>query len=459
MSEDCIKSELDLFTVPLTQTAIEKNTYVEIPLLSAISDTGPLEFFIAGHGEDYTDLNNTLLYLCLKITKPDGSDIDDGAAVGLINYPGATIFNRSTRSTLNAKAISHIYVNCVVPPYVVFCSNMILKVQYKTQRKYIKIAEASFEHFITEVTEKFSIPLDALLKVTDETGTEVDQNVFADLTVSKDICFVIHDDSNYSATKPSSPSLTDTMSLTSSSKDSDSDVFYPVKRIRREEEMLQSSAAKDLIKEILLSKPGGTVVLKEYEDTGTICDSSRRQMVNILAAHMTETEGYFRISAFSLALIQQIDYWRISTPLLQRLLRSAREQQVVQSLDDSQDWDSDMASLYFLLHVLPPQSSGRKKTQKISACQAIDHLVMFHKSCRSLEEHIEGEGPQQPYLLASGSSKQAISNFYIVLDKKLIPCQGRTSLAAFDELFKVHFVFSLSYDESLSNMYTFLHFY
>ncbi|XP_062841285.1 uncharacterized protein F54H12.2-like [Trichomycterus rosablanca] len=94
MSEECIKSELDLFTVPLTQTAIEKSTYVEIPPLSAISDTAPLEFFIAGHGEDYTDLNNTLLYLRLKITRPDGTDIDDGAAVGLINYPGATIFSQ-----------------------------------------------------------------------------------------------------------------------------------------------------------------------------------------------------------------------------------------------------------------------------------------------------------------------------------------------------------------------------
>ncbi|KAI4887500.1 hypothetical protein NFI96_002413, partial [Prochilodus magdalenae] len=79
---------------PDNNFAIEKNTYVEIPPLSAISDTGPLEFFIAGHGEDYTDLNNTLLYLRLKITKPDGSDIDDGAAVRLINYPGATIFSQ-----------------------------------------------------------------------------------------------------------------------------------------------------------------------------------------------------------------------------------------------------------------------------------------------------------------------------------------------------------------------------
>lgn len=47
-----------------------------------------------------------------------------------------------------------------------------------------------------------------------------------------------------------------------------------------------------LIKKVLLEKPGGVAILKEYENTGGICDSSRRQMVNMLAAHMTETEGY-----------------------------------------------------------------------------------------------------------------------------------------------------------------------
>ncbi len=94
MSEECIKSELDLFTVPMTQTSIEKNTYVEIPPLSAITDSSPIEFFIAGTGEDYIDLNNTLLYTRIKITRPDGSDIADGAPVGLINYPGACIFSQ-----------------------------------------------------------------------------------------------------------------------------------------------------------------------------------------------------------------------------------------------------------------------------------------------------------------------------------------------------------------------------
>ncbi|KAA0716599.1 hypothetical protein E1301_Tti019191 [Triplophysa tibetana] len=77
-----------------TTTSIEKNTYIEVPPLSAISDSTPLEFFIAGTGEDYVDLNNTMLFLRLKITNPDGTDIADGAPVGLINYPGATIFSQ-----------------------------------------------------------------------------------------------------------------------------------------------------------------------------------------------------------------------------------------------------------------------------------------------------------------------------------------------------------------------------
>lgn len=94
MSEECLKTELDLFTVPPTQTALERNTYIEVPPLSAILDSAPLEFFIVGTGEDYIDLNNTLLFLWLKITNADGTDIADGDPVSLINYPGATIFSQ-----------------------------------------------------------------------------------------------------------------------------------------------------------------------------------------------------------------------------------------------------------------------------------------------------------------------------------------------------------------------------
>lgn len=36
------------------------------------------------------------------------------------------------------------------------------------------------------------------------------------------------------------------------------------------------------------------------------------------------------------------------------------------------------------------------------------------------------------------------------------PCKAKSSLPAFDELFKAHYVFAISYDQALNNMYTFV---
>ncbi|XP_075455201.1 uncharacterized protein F54H12.2-like [Ascaphus truei] len=77
-----------------TQTRIEKSLYVEIQPLAALSETAPLEFYIAGSGEHYFDLNNTLIYITCKIVKQDNTPIADGARVSLINYPIATLFNQ-----------------------------------------------------------------------------------------------------------------------------------------------------------------------------------------------------------------------------------------------------------------------------------------------------------------------------------------------------------------------------
>ena len=59
-SEECTKYKLDLFEVSPTQTSIEKTLFVEVPPLSTIAESAPLDFFIAGNGEDYIDMNNTL---------------------------------------------------------------------------------------------------------------------------------------------------------------------------------------------------------------------------------------------------------------------------------------------------------------------------------------------------------------------------------------------------------------
>lgn len=43
-SQECKKSELDLFTTPTTQTSISKGSWIEYHPLSNITESGPIEF-------------------------------------------------------------------------------------------------------------------------------------------------------------------------------------------------------------------------------------------------------------------------------------------------------------------------------------------------------------------------------------------------------------------------------
>ncbi|XP_061137814.1 uncharacterized protein LOC133156070 [Syngnathus typhle] len=95
---------------------------------------------------------------------------------------------------------------------------------------------------------------------------------------------------------------------------------------------------------------------------------------------------------------------------------------------------------------------GDQNVQKSAPLTQLRDLSSFI----SLEEHLQNQQSQQPYLLAVGRQKRKIDNFYVFMDKRLIPCQANRSLGAFDELFKAHFVFNVSYDGALVNFYTFL---
>nr|XP_048695603.1 uncharacterized protein F54H12.2-like [Caretta caretta] len=120
-SEECTKSELDLFQIAPTQTSIEKSIYIEVPPPSAVTESAPIDFFIAGNGIDYMDLNNTLLYLCCKIVKGDGTELEADTEVGLVNYPVASIFSQLD-VTLGDRLVSQSN-NCY--PYRVFIESVL----------------------------------------------------------------------------------------------------------------------------------------------------------------------------------------------------------------------------------------------------------------------------------------------------------------------------------------------
>lgn len=102
---ECVKSELDIFSVPPTQTSIEHGQWVEHHPLATITDNGPIEFSISGSGEDYLDLGNTLLYVRAQIVKADGTNLPEDAEVGPTNLWLHSLFSQVDVS-LNEKLIS-----------------------------------------------------------------------------------------------------------------------------------------------------------------------------------------------------------------------------------------------------------------------------------------------------------------------------------------------------------------
>ncbi|XP_039880756.1 uncharacterized protein LOC120729287 isoform X2 [Simochromis diagramma] len=146
-----------------------------------------------------------------------------------------------------------------------------------------------------------------------------------------------------------------------------------------------------------------------------------------------------------------------STSDLEELLLAADSPEDATEVNADIGWDSDLSAILLLLHLIPPSGQGRKRPGKVSASQAERHLVVFKKTGTNIQEHLDAiTTSTQPYLLAVGVKKHDIHQFFIILDKNAIPCKSTSSLGAFDELFKAHFVFGTSYNTMLHNMYTFI---
>jgi hypothetical protein len=82
---ECAKSELDLFSAPATQTAIESGIYVEYHPISSLIGGVPIEFDVNASGDDYLDLSNSFLCVQAKVTRDNGNDLDAADTVGPVN--------------------------------------------------------------------------------------------------------------------------------------------------------------------------------------------------------------------------------------------------------------------------------------------------------------------------------------------------------------------------------------
>lgn len=104
---ECLKSELELFSLPPTQTTIEGSNWVYYKPISSLTDDSPIEFVIPGQGDEYIDLAHTMLSLRVKITTSSESSTGTlpKISVGPVNNLLHSMFNQ-VDVYLNQKLVS-----------------------------------------------------------------------------------------------------------------------------------------------------------------------------------------------------------------------------------------------------------------------------------------------------------------------------------------------------------------
>ncbi len=104
---ECLKSELLLFDIPPTLTAIESSKYVQYKPISSLTDESPIEFTITGTGDEYIDLAHTMLSLKVSLKGEIPKDIKEEAVqqIGPVNNFMHSLFNQ-VDVFFNQKAVS-----------------------------------------------------------------------------------------------------------------------------------------------------------------------------------------------------------------------------------------------------------------------------------------------------------------------------------------------------------------
>ena len=77
LSSDCVKNELDLFSVPSTQTSIEEGRWLEMgPITSVANDSDTIEFNIPASVSEYIDLSSCYIRVKAKVVKASGDALN-----------------------------------------------------------------------------------------------------------------------------------------------------------------------------------------------------------------------------------------------------------------------------------------------------------------------------------------------------------------------------------------------
>nr|XP_061786645.1 uncharacterized protein LOC133577098 [Nerophis lumbriciformis] len=169
--------------------------------------------------------------------------------------------------------------------YVLSTVKMLVKVRLGDVQKVVRITEPNLSDFLNAAFSKFGVPaITEGVKVVDSSGTEIDDDVFEEIVKdpSTGVLTIKYETESVSmVTSPKSQSSV-------CSSDSDTIILEDTPTRKRQRPDFE---AMQLVKSILTKKSGGEYLINEYNRTKSLTDESRRKLVNILAAVMTEKNG------------------------------------------------------------------------------------------------------------------------------------------------------------------------
>lgn len=90
----CMRGELDLFTLPPVQVAVEDGQWVEYTPVSSITSLAPIEFTVVGSGDEYVDLSKTLLEVKAVLHNADNEPAPATANVAPVNNTLHSLFGQ-----------------------------------------------------------------------------------------------------------------------------------------------------------------------------------------------------------------------------------------------------------------------------------------------------------------------------------------------------------------------------
>src|SRR5579883_1644958 len=94
MTQEVLKSELDIFRSSFYQASIESSTLIQYRPVATIDDATTIEFVIPGSSEEYIDLQDIFMWLSASIVDENGKKYDpkQNGRYSIINYGLNTIF-------------------------------------------------------------------------------------------------------------------------------------------------------------------------------------------------------------------------------------------------------------------------------------------------------------------------------------------------------------------------------